>query len=242
MIKFENEHLLSAGKSQKYFEKERNGDHFLIQAIDKRYLALIVADGVSRQPCDWKASETVCKAFAKSLASKSNLSSATIADAVLESNQELLNDKTPCAGGHTTFSALIVDQKETIGYWVNLGDSRIFRYNGEALEQLSKDDTTTHNFTVHKENSSSTLAKGTLTNALGGHHPTIQVNTLKLTPKDLILLASDGFYGAKPLRLAQDIQDIYNNENPISTFETIFDSYDWAARDDMTAVLFQLIG
>lgn len=52
------------GDTLKYYTKDRNGDHFIIEELTKESILIcIVADGISRQPCDWKASEMACTGF-----------------------------------------------------------------------------------------------------------------------------------------------------------------------------------
>lgn len=130
-------HFESTFLSQKYHQKNQNGDAQKIEYLQTlQYLSISVADGVGSCPCDWKASDSACKLFGEYFQHKISIMPIEEAmyQAITDCNQYILDTQGDCEGMKTTFSVLIWDlQKDTIHY-VNIGDSRIYLIKQEHLK------------------------------------------------------------------------------------------------------------
>ncbi len=97
----------------------------------------------------------------------------------------------------TTFSALVI--KSTTAHLLHLGDSRIYRYRGSQLEQLTRDHSSTYGG-----------SKRYLTRALGVE-PHIEVDYRQdpVECGDIYLLTSDGFHDfISPVNLAGRLESL----------------------------------
>lgn len=102
----------------------------------------------------------------------------------LSSTHELLR------GMGTTICVVALHQNKA--YVGHIGDSRVYRFKKDQLEQLTHDHCWTRAF-FSPENSGERPTKGVLTRALGTNptvEPTLRIEDLE--PKDLFLLCSDG--------------------------------------------------
>ena len=112
--------------------KPRNGDCANVFEDDCVFIGA-VADGVSGNPCDWKASTQMCAdlVYYYNEEFRGMGVEAGIAHSLRKSYARLYYEKGRCAGMLTTLSSVIVDKAENCYYHVNVGDSRILRFSSD---------------------------------------------------------------------------------------------------------------
>src|SRR5215213_8297815 len=98
------------GYSVSNFGKEKNGDYFLHQFLtEENILMAIVADGVSKQPCDWFASETTCKKvyeFFQYYKAEKEVGK-RLQQSILQANEFIFNVEGPCQRMASTLSVVV---------------------------------------------------------------------------------------------------------------------------------------
>src|SRR5438477_5413575 len=170
-------------------------------------IAIVVADGISSSDVSHIASESAVKGFLTDYyCTSESWSVKTSAQRVLAATNSWLHSQTRRSqyscdrdkGYVCTLSAMVI--KSTTAHIFHVGDSRIYRLSGNALEQLTED----HRLVVSSE-------QNYLSRALG-INPQIEIDyqALQIEKGDLFLLATDGVYEhAMPRFIAGAI-----NENP----------------------------
>src|SRR5512141_2931563 len=154
-------------------------------------VAVALADGISSSNVSQIASESAVKSFLTDYyCTSESWSVKTSAQRVLAATNSWLHAQTRRSqysydrdkGYVCTLSALVV--KSTTAHIFHVGDARVYRVAGHALEQLTED----HRIVVSSEQSY-------LGRALG-INPQIEIDyrTLKVDKGDLFLLATDGVY------------------------------------------------
>ncbi|UTW62179.1 protein phosphatase 2C domain-containing protein [bacterium SCSIO 12741] len=230
--------LETTANSIKYYLKEKNGDHFQLENMEEEnFLIAIVCDGVSKQPCDWMASEMACNQFVDSFRKNGKLDlSQRVIQSVQEVNRRLLSVEGDCGGLSTTFSILVVNHKTNDGVMCNLGDSRIYECTPNELKQLTRDDSIKGTRVVQSELGRRTLQVSSLTNALGKSHIEIRIEPIRLNEESIYVLATDGFYDARKGSFQRDMMELAGSTEWKKKFSELFTRYEISARDDMTAV------
>jgi serine/threonine protein kinase/serine/threonine protein phosphatase PrpC len=170
-------------------------------------IAIVLADGISSSNVSHVASESAVKSFLTDYyCTSESWSVKTSAQRVLAATNSWLHSQTRRSqysydtdkGYVCTLSAMVI--KSTTAHIFHVGDSRIYRLSGNALEQLTED----HRLVVSSE-------QNYLSRALG-INPQIEIDyqALQIEKGDLFLLATDGVYEhAMPRFIAGAI-----NENP----------------------------
>jgi len=170
-------------------------------------IAIVLADGISSSNVSHIASESAVKSFLTDYyCTSESWSVKTSAQRVLAATNSWLHSQTRRSqysydrdkGYVCTLSAMVI--KSTTAHSFHVGDSRIYRLSGNALEQLTED----HRLVVSSE-------QNYLSRALG-INPQIEIDylALQIEKGDLFLLATDGVYEhAMPRFIAGAI-----NENP----------------------------
>ncbi|MEZ5541325.1 MAG: bifunctional protein-serine/threonine kinase/phosphatase [Pseudomonadota bacterium] len=154
-------------------------------------IAVALADGISSSEVSQIASQTAVNGFlADYFCTSEAWSVKQSAQRVLRATNSWLHAQTRQSryrydrdkGYVCTFSALIL--KSATAYLFHVGDTRIYRLRGAALEQLTED----HRYWVSRETSY-------LGRALGiNEHLDIDHRVLVLEPGDIFVLMSDGVY------------------------------------------------
>ena len=164
-------------------------------------VAVALADGISSSNVSQIASESAVKSFLTDYyCTSESWSVKTSAQRVLSATNSWLHAQTRRSqysydrdkGYVCTLSALVI--KSTTAHLFHVGDSRIYRLAGKALEQLTED----HRVVVSSEQSY-------LGRALGVN-PQIEIDYLALQVEkdDVFLLATDGVYEYVPARFIID--------------------------------------
>ncbi|HET6644318.1 MAG TPA: protein phosphatase 2C domain-containing protein [Fimbriimonadales bacterium] len=159
----------------------------------------VVCDGMGGHAAGQIASELACKTFLEVYLHHYSADGAVAAGAAVEAANRFILDVARAmpsrAGMGTTLSAIILRQDEAIS--VQIGDSRIYRFRDEILEQISEE----HSFVeeqvklglMSREEAARSPYAHVLTRALGvdeGVQPHIAKYDLR--EGDIFLLCSDG--------------------------------------------------
>jgi|SRR5215475_4187887 len=187
---------ISIGQHSDKGRKETNQDFHgvLIPAeplLSLKGIAIVLADGISSSAVSGVASETAVKGFLTDYyCTSESWSVKTSARRVIAATNSWLHSQSRRGqdpydrdkGYVCTLSAMVI--KSTAAHMFHVGDSRIYRISGNALEQLTDD----HRVTVSSEQSY-------LSRALG-INPQIEIDyrTLTVEKGDVFLLATDGVY------------------------------------------------
>ena len=168
-------------------------------------VAVVLADGISSSTVGGVASESAVKSFLTDYYCTSDAWSVkTSAQRVIAATNSWLHAQTRRSpylydkdkGYVCTFSALVLKSKAA--HVFHVGDTRIYRVVGNALEQLTND----HHVTISSQ-------QKYLSRALGiNQQSEIDYRMLRLEPGDLFVLATDGVYEhVEPRFVAAAIRD-----------------------------------
>jgi len=159
--------------------------------LSSKGIAIAMADGISSSEVSHLASQTAVNGFLADYYCTSEAWSVKLsAQRVLYATNSWLHAQTRQSqhrydrdkGYVCTFSALVI--KATTAHLFHVGDTRIYRLRGNALEQLTED----HRYWVSREQSY-------LGRALGiNQQLEIDYQTVTLEEGDLFVLATDGVY------------------------------------------------
>jgi len=187
---------ISVGQHSDKGRKETNQDfHGVLipgePLLSLKGIAIVLADGISSSSVSQVASESAVKSFLTDYyCTSESWSVKTSVQRVLAATNSWLHSQTRRSqysydrdkGYVCTLSAIVI--KSTTAHIFHIGDSRIYRVSGSALEQLTDD----HRVVVSSEQSY-------LSRALG-INPQIEIDYLALQVEkgDVFLLATDGVY------------------------------------------------
>jgi serine/threonine protein phosphatase PrpC/predicted Ser/Thr protein kinase/ribosomal protein L39E len=187
---------ISIGQCSDKGRKEINQDFHGVSIPEEPYLsskgiAIALADGISSSEVSQIASEAAVSGFLEDyFCTSETWSVKKSAQCVLMATNSWLHSQTRQSqhrydkdkGYVCTLSAMVI--KSTTAHIFHVGDTRIYRLRGEALEQLTED----HRFWVSQD-------KSYLSRALGmGAQLEIDYQDLQVEPGDVFLFATDGVY------------------------------------------------
>ena len=188
-----------AGITEKFHEKNRNGDHILYQLIEAESLVVaLLVDGVSNSPCDWLSSRTACEKFMQEFLSQPMANfKERILHAMQEAHYAVLNHEEH-HGMLCAFAAVIWRIGEDTFHYINIGDTRIYHIRGGVSEQITEDEADVvflrRGTKIATDGSGHPLTRRVITNAVGSITCKITVQSGSWAKGDLLVLASDGFY------------------------------------------------
>jgi len=227
------------GNSLKYFKKDKNGDNFYFGEIKSEKIVIaIVADGVSKQPCDWLASDLFCSKFVEFFNQEvtSDLKD-RIYKTIVTVNQLIVSTEGQCKNMRTTLSLLIWKYDTNDCYISNVGDSRIYKCENGKVEQITIDDAIKSSKTILNQAGKRMFETSSLTNTIGSASLKIKIEKIDFKKGTTLILATDGFYDAKKISYLTDMLELSKAQKLDLAFNKIFSKYDWSAKDDMTAVV-----
>ncbi len=201
---------ISVGQHSDKGRKETNQDfHGVLipnePLLSLKGIAVVLADGISSSNVSQVASESAVKSFLTDYyCTSDSWSVKTSAQRVLAATNSWLHAQTRRSqysydrdkGYVCTLSAIVI--KSTTAHLFHVGDSRIYRVSGNALEQLTDD----HRVVISSE-------QNYLSRALG-INPQIEIDyqALPVEEGDVFLLATDGVYEhVTPRSIAAAIND-----------------------------------
>jgi len=218
--------------------KEKNGDSFLLHDLqDEKIVLAIVSDGVSGQPCDWKASASVCENIRNHVSQKTGQPLYDrLRESILAANEEVIRTPAPCNGMSATVSAMLWDYAANRYVTANTGDSRIYSVKGPDCTCLTKDDVIKHRETVYTSLGKRIIETSQLTQVIGKSKPEVHITEGSVEAGEVMLLATDGFYGARPgsfLKLVCRLPAAVDFKNG---FDELVKDFELMRGDDLTVV------
>lgn len=228
------------GYSVPNFGKEQNGDNFLHQfLVDENILVAIVADGVSKQPCDWLASQTTCNKvweFFQQNQSEQEIGK-RLQQSVLQANEFIVSVEGACKRMASTLSAFVWPINGDT-YWIaNIGDSRIYSSYEGKLELLTRDDANPFKERVLAHGGVRVINKTVLNKVMGMDSLKVSVTQKLFREGEVVLLASDGFYDSRKAIFSQTMAELSEKGNFQEHFQMIVKQFEIMRGDDFTAVM-----
>jgi serine/threonine protein phosphatase PrpC/tRNA A-37 threonylcarbamoyl transferase component Bud32 len=202
-------------------------------------IAMVVADGISSSNVSHVASQSAVKGFLTDYyCTSESWSVKTSAQRVIAATNSWLHAETRRSqhgyeydrdkGYVCTLSAMVI--KATAAHIFHVGDSRIYRVNGNSLEQLTED------HRVHVSSQQSYLGRAM------GANPQIEIDyhLLPLAKNDVFLLATDGVYAHAGARfIAKTIRD--NTDDLDAAAKAIVsEAYKNGSDDNLTAQIVRI--
>lgn len=180
--------------------KSRGGDCFCISEVaDENILVLAISDGVSSSPCDWLASETVCRAAVEAFVHGDGDSGARLQKSVYRGHNAVQQLSGVCAGGLATLVIVVWKRDEDKVLFASVGDSRLYKGIAEDIIQISRDD---KEAVLIRRDGKPMMAGGQpvfkfgLTSAIGQSESlNFRVEELDFAAGEVLLLATDGAHG-----------------------------------------------
>ncbi len=215
----------------------RSGLHSLeITDIPDDGLLLAVADGVGGAAAGEVASRWVCEQMARRIHEESPVDVAAVPDRLREIassvNADLLrvSEADPHRRGMaTTWTAVLVFPSRA--FWLNAGDSRLYRLAHGELEQVSRD------HTLREERGDPSIPGNIISNCFGnavGFY--LDVGEIDLTTCDGFLLCSDGLSDYADLGRAHEL--VRRTEDPRTAAQGLLQlALDGGGGDNITLVL-----
>ncbi|MFA7399026.1 MAG: protein phosphatase 2C domain-containing protein, partial [Sideroxydans sp.] len=228
---------ISAGQYSDKGRKEINQDFHGIYIpqeplLISKGIAIALADGISSSEVSQIASETAVKSFLTDYFCTSEVWSVKkSAQQVLIATNSWLHSQSRQSqhrydkdkGYVCTLSAIVI--KSTTAHILHVGDSRIYRLRGEALEQLTKD----HRHWVSQD-------KSHLSRALGiSQELEVDYHALPVEQCDIFLLVTDGIY--EYVDPGQLIKLIHENDDELdkAAQKIVDQAYAQGSTDNLTA-------
>jgi serine/threonine protein phosphatase PrpC len=219
--------------------KEKNGDSYIYEIIEENVLIAVVADGVSKQPCDWFASELTCTKlveYFKRNAEKQDIK-IRLRESILQVNEYVINIEGNCHRMASTLSVIVWQtQKEYLTY-VNIGDSRIYSSFEGKLELLTQDDAIIIKERVLMHGGLRVINKSILNKVIGQPNITFKVAVKDFKEDEIIILATDGFYDSRKAIFNQTMAELSLNKNLDEGFQNVIKKFEILRGDDFTTVM-----
>jgi serine/threonine protein phosphatase PrpC/ribosomal protein L39E/predicted Ser/Thr protein kinase len=205
--------------------------------LSMKGIAVVVADGISSSDVSQIAAESAVKSFLTDYYCTSEAWSVTTsAQRVLAATNSWLNAQTRRSqhlyeqdkGYVCTLSAMVI--KSTTAHLFHVGDSRVYRLAGNALEQLTED----HRVIVSSE-------QNYLSRALG-INPEIEIDyrALQLECGDTFLLATDGVYEHVGARFVTDAIQAHAGDLDRAARLIVEQAYQHGSADNLTVQIVRI--
>lgn len=232
--------------SNKYKQKEKNGDYLGVFTLEEENITLfLLSDGVGGCVGDWKASETCINLFYKFFERNSieNDIIKRISISLEEVNNNILLEEGFFKGMKATFVVVIFENDKSQIHYASIGDSRIYKISQNEVSQISKDQVKVvvrrkKDDTPYTQNGSIINAQG-VTNVMGAEPLDFEVNSLKIENDTSFLMASDGFY-SKISQLDKTLQNISNEVAIDSAFKQLAKQVTIHQDDDASAIFIRI--
>lgn len=180
--------------------KARNGDACGHRELaDEDLVVLVVADGVSSRPSDWKASDVACEVVLSGFAQQSGSLEARLVRAVTLAHENVTVLDGEHRGAQSTLVVAVWRRGEDVVRYVNVGDSRLHEVHDGGVRALTTDDA--KDIVIRRDGEVTTRdgAVGTargITNALGpAAPPRIVVQEAPFPAGGTLALTTDGCHG-----------------------------------------------
>lgn len=129
---------VTAGFSQKAAFKPKNGDAFLIVQLNGCFL-LLLAQGQSSAPCDWKASETAIKGFMQKAETLPAIETREQLEECMEAAfKNVAEIHGICQGASTKLTCVVVQENGSFRC-SDLTENILFCYSEDTLTEMTTD-------------------------------------------------------------------------------------------------------
>ncbi|MFC3078689.1 protein kinase [Phenylobacterium terrae] len=207
-------------------------------ALALKGVALAVADGISSSPVSRIAAETAVKSFLDQYyATSDTWTVETAGQRVIRSVNAWLHGETRRSGqgedpdrGHVcTFSAVVL--KARTAHLFHVGDARIFRLAGRALEPLTED----HRLTLG--------GRSYLGRALGmAPEIAIDYRSLPIAEGDVLVLSTDGVHEHLPGRVVADLIAEHADDLELAARSIVEAALEAGSDDNLTVQIVRVDG
>lgn len=177
--------------------REANEDAFLAEGP-----AFVVADGMGGYESGDRASAAVVDAFRERFASLVVGEFAAVSDALLDADDRVaVVAAGTTRGAGSTATGVVLVSHEGYPFWLvfNVGDSRVYRHSGGALEQLTTDHSLGRELVSRGQLREDELAtfvnRNVITRAIGAVDSLADSWLVPVVDGDRLLLCSDGLHG-----------------------------------------------
>lgn len=226
--------------------RDENQDYYAVEKHDKAFLA-VVCDGIGGGNAGALASKMAVESLVTDFKKHEKFEdlqevSAWFGDAITKANFEIFeksNENENFEGMGTTMIALVLLGNK--GFSFNIGDSRLYRYQGSNLKQLSHDQTYAYEMfrqnRITEEEIDSHPKRNVLMNAVGIDRQ-IRYEVIEVDQGwDQILLSSDGLHGYVK---HEDIENALKLESLDQRKTKLMQlAYQEGARDNVTLILIE---
>lgn len=227
---------ISVGQHTDKGRKEINQDFYGVYIptepqLSSKGIAIALADGISSSAVSQHASQMAVKSFLDDyFCTAETWSVKKSAQRVLLASNSWLHSQTQKSqyrfdkdrGYVCTFSAMVL--KSTTAHLFHIGDTRIYRLQGNALEQLTND----HRMWISQEKSYLSRALG-ITPQLD-----IDYKTLPIEQGDVFVFATDGVYEYSSDRYIIDTIAEYANDLDLAAKFIVDEAYEKGSTDNLT--------
>lgn len=131
-----NQDIILISNTLQGINRNRNQDDTLILETDKFYL-LFLFDGVSSYDKSYETIQIIKNFINKNYFNYFN-GEIKLSDLMFHANNYIVEKGTKY--GFTTCSSIYISKIKSICYWLNIGDSRIYDFSNQYIEQISTDD------------------------------------------------------------------------------------------------------
>lgn len=205
-----------------------------------------VADGMGGHDAGEVASEMITTALGK-MDTQLDLPDFvdSIEDTLLEVHHEIrVYSRTHCDGRTMGSTVVAMFARGNLGVCLWAGDSRLYRYRGGMLEQVSEDHSQVNEMLsrglITEEEAVNHPSSNVITRAVGATDTLyIDVTVFEMKPKDIYVLCSDGLYGALSHDEMLSRLRLSSIENYANDF--VNDALKNEARDNVTVVAVQAL-
>jgi serine/threonine protein phosphatase PrpC len=205
--------------------------------LGTRGIAVVLADGISSSNVSQEASESAVKSFLTDYyCTSESWSVKTSAQRVIAATNSWLNAQTRRSdhrydqdkGYVCTLSAMVI--KGTTAHVFHVGDSRIYRLAGKALEQLTND----HRVAISSQ-------QNYLSRALGVN-PEIEIDyqSLQIDKGDIFFLATDGVHEYASARFVTDAIRQNANDLDQAAAAIVAEAFRRGSQDNLTVQIVRI--
>lgn len=226
-------------------EKAKCGDSFAVELLeDGNILILVVADGVSSSPCDWKAAEVACETVVDIFKSSEGSIALRMGAAAEKAHTrvKLIGDR--CAGSITSLTFVAWETMTDEIHVLNVGDSRAYLGPDNDLRQLTADDVQP---VILKRNGEVVLQAGVPVFMRGVTRSLGQLESLEFSVQshafrrgDLLVLVSDGM--SKYEAFTSAFPAIFGSANVEERLSSLLLENSAKNQDDATLVVVWRVG
>jgi len=231
-------HWLSSAATHCGAVRNMNEDAFLNRNNDGLW---VVADGMGGHEAGEVASQMITASIGRvDVAQPLSEVVDAIEDTLLEVHHKIRTySRTHCEGRTMGSTVVSFFMRESVGVCLWAGDSRLYRYRDQALQQVSDDHSQVNEMLargmITQQEAINHPASNVITRAVGASETLyIDVTLVELKPNDVYLLCSDGLYGA--LEEAEIASLLASGDVEAATQALIERSLQAGARDNVTVI------